>query len=88
MGLHRKSKGIKKYASGSFYISLKVLEDLNFIANFEGQKRSVIIEVMIKAYAKGKKYEKIKKRYYKKPKKKVLFHKKHTQNYTKAIKKS
>lgn len=67
MGLHYKSKGVKKFHSTLFMFDESTNKKLDFIANFEGQSQSVIVEFFVKTYEKDKEKDvkKIKKSCYK-----------------------
>ena len=51
--MHYKHKRTAKEKSTSFYLSKNLLEKLDFIADLEGQSRSVIVEMCVEFYMKG-----------------------------------
>lgn len=90
--MHYKTKRTAKEKSTSFYLSVDLLKKLDFIASFENQSRSVIVEVCLQYLLhKGDKNEpvkfsKFKQRFYKKPKQKkknIYFSKNDKQSYCK-----
>lgn len=52
--MHYKHKRTAKEKSTSFYLSVDLLDKLDFIAELEGQSRSVIVEACVEFYLKGK----------------------------------
>lgn len=74
--MHYKTKRTAKEKSTSFYLSENLLKKLDFIASFENQSRSIIVEVCVQYLLhKGDKngavkFSKIKQRFYKKSKQK------------------
>ena len=77
--MHYQTKDKAKEKSTSFYLSKKLLEKIDFIANLERQSRSIIIETCINFYVKGTNNENFtntKRKYYKKPRKKPRKNKK------------
>lgn len=68
--MHYKTKRTAKEKSTSFYLSVDLLDKLNFVAELEGQSRSVIVETCVNFYLKGKNDEtefcRVKRRLYKK----------------------
>ena len=77
--MHYQTKGNTKEKSTSFYLSKKLLEKIDFIAQLENQSRSIILETCINFYLKGMNNENFantKRKYYKKPRKKPRKNKK------------
>mgnify|MGYP002518052947 CR=1 FL=1 len=52
--MHYKHKRTAKEKSTSFYLSVDLLKKLDFVAELEGQSRSVIVEACVEFYLKGK----------------------------------
>lgn len=52
--MHYKHKRTAKEKSTSFYLSVDLLDKLDFVAELEGQSRSVIVEACVEFYLKGK----------------------------------
>lgn len=85
--MHYKKKRTAKEKSGDFFLDDELLEALDFIARFERQSRSAIVEFCLNlANVEGEKnekvFEKYKRKYYKK---KIFAKKKHTQTYQKKL---
>lgn len=71
--MHYKRKRTAKEKSTSFYLKESLLEKIDLIADLEGQSRSIIVEMCIEFYLKGKwddesEFFKFKRKFYKKPK--------------------
>lgn len=52
--MHYKHKRTAKEKSTSFYLAKDLLKKLDFVADLEGQSRSVIVEACVEFYLKGK----------------------------------
>lgn len=71
--MHYKHKRTAKEKSTSFYLAKSLLEKLDFVADLEGQSRSVIVEACVEFYLKGKwddetEFCRVKRKFYKKRK--------------------
>lgn len=71
--MHYKHKRTAKEKSTSFYLAKTLLEKLDFVADLEGQSRSIIVEACVEFYLKGEwdnetEFERIKRKLYKKRK--------------------
>lgn len=93
--MHYKHKRTAKEKSSSFYLEKDLLEKLDFIADLEGQSRSIIVEMCIEFYMKGKwddesEFCRLKRKFYKKKpksrknKKKIRFSQENEQSLFKA----
>lgn len=71
--MYKEPKRTKKEKSTSFYIDRALLNKIDFIADFEGQSRSVIVEVCVQYFLKRSKdakteFARIKRKFYKRKK--------------------
>lgn len=71
--MYKEPKRTKKEKSTSFYIDRTLLDKIDFVAGFEGQSRSVIVEVCVQYFLKRKndaktEFARIKRKFYKRQK--------------------